>query len=27
VTVVTNDNDEQEVVIGYNLAKLAPAVA
>jgi len=27
VTVVTNENDEQEVVIGYNLAKLAPAVA
>ena len=27
VTVVTKDNDEQEVIIGYNLAKLAPAVA
>ena len=26
VTVVTKDNDEQEVIIGYNLAKLAPAV-
>jgi len=27
VTVVTKDNDEQDVIIGYNLAKLAPAVA
>lgn len=27
VTVVTKDNDEQEVIVGYNLAKLAPAVA
>ena len=27
VTVVTNENDEQEVIVGYNLAKLAPAVA
>lgn len=27
VTVVTKDDDSQEVVIGYNLAKLAPAVA
>ena len=26
VTVVTKDNDEQEVIIGYNLAKLAPSV-
>jgi glutaredoxin len=26
VTVVTKDDDEQEVVIGYNLGKLAPAV-
>ena len=26
VTVVTKDDDEQEVIIGYNLAKLAPAV-
>lgn len=27
VTVVTHDNDDQEVIVGYNLAKLAPAVA
>lgn len=27
VTVVTKDNDDLEVIIGYNLAKLAPAVA
>lgn len=27
VTVVTNEDDEQEVIVGYNLAKLAPAVA
>ena len=27
VTVVTTDNDEQDVIVGYNLAKLAPAVA
>ncbi len=27
VTVVTKGDDSQEVVIGYNLAKLAPAVA
>jgi glutaredoxin len=27
VTVVTHDNDEQDVIIGYNLAKLAPALA
>ncbi len=27
VIVVTKENDNQEVVVGYNLAKLAPAVA
>lgn len=27
VTIVTKDDDSQEVVVGYNLAKLAPAVA
>jgi glutaredoxin 3 len=27
VTVVTKDDESQEVVVGYNLAKLAPAVA
>jgi glutaredoxin 3 len=27
VTVITKDDDTKEVVIGYNLAKLAPAVA
>lgn len=27
VTVVTKDDDTQEVIVGYNLAKLAPAVA
>ena len=27
VTVVTKEDDTQEVVVGYNLAKLAPAVA
>jgi glutaredoxin 3 len=27
VTVVTKHDDAQEVVIGFNLAKLAPAVA
>lgn len=27
VTVVTKDDDTKEVVVGYNLAKLAPAVA
>ncbi len=27
VTVVTKDDDSKEVVVGYNLAKLAPAVA
>lgn len=27
ITVVTRHDDSQEVVVGYNLAKLAPAVA
>ncbi|HVW23356.1 MAG TPA: glutaredoxin family protein [Candidatus Saccharimonadales bacterium] len=27
VTVVTKGDDSQEVIVGYNLAKLAPAVA
>jgi glutaredoxin len=27
VTVVTKTDDSQEVIIGYNLARLAPAVA
>ena len=27
VTVITKHDDTQEVVVGYNLAKLAPAVA
>lgn len=27
VTVITKDDDSQEVVVGYNIAKLAPAVA
>jgi glutaredoxin 3 len=27
VTVVTKDDDSQEVIVGYNLSKLAPAVA
>jgi len=27
VTVVTKQDDSREVVVGYNLAKLAPAVA
>ncbi len=27
VTVVTKEDDSKEVVVGYNLAKLAPAVA
>lgn len=27
VTVVTKANDEQDVIVGYNLAKLAPAVS
>ena len=27
VTVVTKDDDTQEVIIGFNLSRLAPAVA
>jgi glutaredoxin len=27
VTVITKNDDSKEVVVGYNLAKLAPAVA
>ena len=27
VTVVTRHDDSKEVIVGYNLAKLAPAVA
>ena len=27
VTVITKTDDSQEVVVGYNLARLAPAVA
>mgnify|MGYP003586443021 CR=1 FL=1 len=27
VTVVTKDDDTQDVIVGYNIAKLAPAVA
>lgn len=27
VTLITKEDDSQEVVVGYNLAKLAPAVA
>lgn len=27
VTIVTKNDDTQEVVVGFNLAKLAPAVA
>ncbi len=27
VTVVTRNDDSREVIVGYNLAKLAPAVA
>jgi glutaredoxin len=27
VTVVTKDDNTQEVIVGYNIAKLAPAVA
>jgi glutaredoxin len=27
VTVITKQDDSREVVIGYNLAKLAPAIA
>lgn len=26
VTVVTKDDDSREVIVGYNLSKLAPAV-
>jgi glutaredoxin len=27
ITVVTKDDDSKEVVVGYNLSRLAPAVA
>jgi glutaredoxin len=27
VTVVTKNDDSQEVIVGYNLARLAPAIA
>ena len=27
VTVITKDDDSKEVVVGYNIAKLAPAVS
>lgn len=27
VTIVTKQDDSQEVVVGYNLAKLAPAIS
>jgi len=27
VTIVTKKDDSKEVIVGYNLAKLAPAVA
>jgi len=27
VTIVTKDDDSREVIVGFNLAKLAPAVA
>ncbi|MEO6514010.1 MAG: glutaredoxin family protein [Candidatus Saccharimonadales bacterium] len=27
VTVVTKEDDTQEVIVGYNLSKLAPAIA
>ncbi|HEY4963253.1 MAG TPA: glutaredoxin family protein [Candidatus Saccharimonadales bacterium] len=27
VTVVTKSDDSQEVIVGYNLARLAPAIA
>lgn len=27
VTVITKEDDSQEVIVGYNLARLAPAVA
>lgn len=27
ITIITKDDDSKEVVVGYNLAQLAPAVA
>jgi hypothetical protein len=27
ITIVTRDDNSQEVIIGYNLSQLAPAVA
>ncbi len=27
VTIITKEDDSKEVVVGYNLAKLAPAIA
>ncbi|MDB5161006.1 MAG: Glutaredoxin-like protein YruB family [Candidatus Saccharibacteria bacterium] len=27
ITIVTKDDDSQEVVVGYNLSRLAPAIA
>lgn len=27
VTIVTNEDDSEEIIVGYNLAKLAPALA
>jgi glutaredoxin 3 len=27
ITIVTKEDDSKEVIVGYNLAKLAPAVA
>jgi glutaredoxin 3 len=27
VTIVTKHDDEKEVIVGYNIAKLAPAIA
>jgi len=27
VTIITKDDDSREVVVGYNLARLAPAIA
>ncbi len=27
VTLVTKDDDTKEIIVGYNLAKLAPAIA
>lgn len=27
ITVVTKDDDSKEVIVGYNLSKLAPAIA